>query len=491
MIYWRAMSTRRTFLSTLGSAALLRAGEQNRAFRASPDSKDLRKSQLFLDDTWIEESYRLERVWESAEVYPEPVLRPEMPWEGHQVVMFGSVFRDAAGWRMYYMTYNRPAPSLLCLAYSSDGLHWERPKLGLFEYQGSKANNIVFAPEPGKAHDGPTVCHDPADPKAPYKMIYYMHGEGVRAGEHVAFSRDGVEWKHHPEPVLTTGDRTNVLPSRDHRGKFVAYMRHRDMMRLHRARSIWRTESDDFLHWSEPEAVLRADLLDDANTELYGMAVFPYSDLYLGLLERWYDNPDVIELQLAWSHDGKDWQRPQKRSAFLGPAFPWNKGLELRGEHGAGAGGQSALVSTSAGAAARMAGEAPQSYGAIGLASARRRPFSRPSAATSRKACCSHRPMTWPGGGLLLNSTNTALSGGRIPRAAAAPSPWKCAMRTTSPWPASAAPDKAVVNSNSTLTSARELKFGGGRTLSTQAGKRIRLAIGLRDARLYSFRATV
>src|SRR4051794_32567449 len=121
------MTTRREFLKRTAAAGLtgvgaVRAAVQNRAFCADPAALDLRHSQLFLDDTWIEESYRLQRLWQAAEIYPEPVLRPEAPWEGHQVVMFGSVFRDASGWRMYYMPYNRPAPVLFCIAYSSDGI---------------------------------------------------------------------------------------------------------------------------------------------------------------------------------------------------------------------------------------------------------------------------------------------------------------------------------------------------------------------------------
>jgi len=41
------------------------------------------------------------------------------------------------------MTYNRPDPMRLCMAVSNDGMRWERPKLGLYEHSGSKANNIL------------------------------------------------------------------------------------------------------------------------------------------------------------------------------------------------------------------------------------------------------------------------------------------------------------------------------------------------------------
>ena len=36
-------------------------------------------------------------------------------------------------------------PAYSCYATSSDGLNWERPELGLFAHEGSKANNIVGA----------------------------------------------------------------------------------------------------------------------------------------------------------------------------------------------------------------------------------------------------------------------------------------------------------------------------------------------------------
>ena len=35
---------------------------------------DLTKSQLFLDDLWIEEQHKLTRLWHPADIYPEPVL---------------------------------------------------------------------------------------------------------------------------------------------------------------------------------------------------------------------------------------------------------------------------------------------------------------------------------------------------------------------------------------------------------------------------------
>jgi hypothetical protein len=488
------LTSRRRFFQAGGAFAGLVAqhpapgfAPQGHSSAADPDTRDLRQSQLFLDDTWIEETYRLERVWESADVYPEPVLRPEAPWEGHQIVMFGSVFRTGSEWRMYYFTYNRPEPSLCCLATSQDGFRWERPKLGLFEYRGNKANNIVFAPGTGEGNDGPTVCYDSADPQAPYKMMYYGFGKLAR-GEYVAFSKDGIQWDHKPGPVLITGDRTNVMGTRDHRGKFVSFLRNKNMMQMDRARSVSRSESDDFLHWTQPETILRQDLLDDPNTELYGMAGFPYSDLYLGMLERWYSVPDVFEIQIAWSYDGRDWHRPERRSAFIGPRFPWNKAWTtcantppIREEN--------QLYIYFGGRSGAHQREAPQSYGVIGLASITVDRFAA-IRADFKDGLLLTKPMRWPGGDLILNSMNTRYPQGHPANGGGAVSV-EVRDEQNQAIPGFSAADTARFDyvSPGWEKGERPVRWGADRSLTELAGKRIRLAFTLRDAKLYSFRA--
>ena len=251
---------RRTFFGTgawlaLAGATGVNAHGQTQAVSpgGDPTRKDLRHSQLFLDDTWIERTARLERFWETPDLFPEPVLRPDARWEGGQIVMSGSVFKFGNDWRMYYRAYNRPAPTLFCMATSSDGLHWERPQLGLVEYGGSKANNILYASAEGERNDGVTVCHDEQDSSQPFKAMYFSTSAASGLGVSMSLFSSGrwIVWKHRPEPVLTnTGDRTFLLSSRDPGGKFVAFLRHKDMMKLDRARTVWRSESDDFLRWS-------------------------------------------------------------------------------------------------------------------------------------------------------------------------------------------------------------------------------------------------
>ena len=78
----------------------------------------------------------------------------DQPWEGN-VSAYITIFRDGDKVRMYYRGASDPAYSsgaghvpkhseVTCYAESPDGLVWSKPKLGLYEFNGSKANNIVW-----------------------------------------------------------------------------------------------------------------------------------------------------------------------------------------------------------------------------------------------------------------------------------------------------------------------------------------------------------
>ena len=88
-------------------------------------------------------------------------------------------------------------------AISEDGVNWHKPNLGMFEYKGSKDNNIVIE---GR---GPIIKDDAEpDPNKRYKGIKRLHsyvGEPAYSehGARAIFSPDGINW--------TTGERI-LLP---------------------------------------------------------------------------------------------------------------------------------------------------------------------------------------------------------------------------------------------------------------------------------------
>ena len=72
-------------------------------------------------------------------------LVTDKPWEGNTCAYY-SVFQDGELYRMYYRgSHHKPAhEEVTCYAESKDGITWTKPNLGLFEFDGSKENNIVW-----------------------------------------------------------------------------------------------------------------------------------------------------------------------------------------------------------------------------------------------------------------------------------------------------------------------------------------------------------
>ena len=283
--------------------------------------------QFLFDDALIAYQQRVTRRWLPATVFPRPAIEPDRPWEGRILALYGTVLPDpAGGWRMYYTNFRAGKPTQVFLATSPDGFVWERPSLGLVDWNGSRANNIVLAPE--WHMDAPSVAYDPADPAAPYKMLAFLAGPGETWGAtwglYAHLSKDGLRWTQMPGVRLRAGDRTNVMVDRSG-GKFVALTRHPEMAAQTGGRAVYRSESVDFREWSEPELVMAPDRYDEPNVQIYGMSAFERHGWHFGLVEYWHDTPDVIETHLAISRDGRQWLRPLPRSPFIGPASDWNR----------------------------------------------------------------------------------------------------------------------------------------------------------------------
>ena len=77
----------------------------------------------------------------------EKVLVKEFPWET-EGINHVTVFPDDGLYRMYYRGYTAGSSAdkdqVVCYAESRDGIQWDKPELGLFEWKGSSANNIVW-----------------------------------------------------------------------------------------------------------------------------------------------------------------------------------------------------------------------------------------------------------------------------------------------------------------------------------------------------------
>ena len=156
--------------------------------------------ELMIDDHLIESFQGDARQQLHHPVAREIALNHDAPWEGSGSG-YHTVFRDGDLYRMYYRgaQYNivngklrEGHPQVTCYAESRDGIHWEKPKLGLFDFEGSKENNIIWAGDRATHNFAPfkdTRPDVPADER--YKAFAYAakgRGLGVLA------SADGIRW---------------------------------------------------------------------------------------------------------------------------------------------------------------------------------------------------------------------------------------------------------------------------------------------------------
>ena len=459
---------------------------------------DLTKSQLFLDDTWIEDQQRLTRLWHKADTFPEPVLRPEMPWEETVVRLYGTVFKLEDRWRMYYVGgryRGGDTGMVLCVAESDDGIHWERPIIGEIEYQGSKENNIVLRPI-----QSPSVCYDPEDEEFPFKLFDHGRpGPGAPGALMGAVSKEGYRWTRLPGALLSpVGDRKTAMSSKVD-GKYVVFTKPAKMRDRYGARVVSISESEDFRTFSEPQLILKPDLIDSPNIEFYGFAAFPYSDMYVGLIERYNVSPDIGDITLAWSYDLRNWQRPVQREAFIGPEYPWNR---LWSGVSSGApvqvGNQLWFHFSGKHGAHSHVKNGPPEYGVVGLATITVDRFASISASHAVMGVDGPvqgrlvtKPMTWPGGNLLLNASTTRdldaypLDGG----GSMSIEVWDDEDRAVEGFSGEHRADfHGNVPSREKVDPAT-IRWPEGRSLDDLAGRKIKLVFHMQDSHLYSFRA--
>jgi hypothetical protein len=281
--------------------------------------------QLFVDDFLIEES-SLWREFHRATYYTaNPVLTPVRDWEKRDphaqvtglppspsaMVFSDGVFFDPSD-RLFKMWYMGGYQQHTGVAFSRDGIAWERPNLDVV-----RGSNVVLLDR----RDSSTVWLDHAakDPAARFKMaVYTLDDRALR----LHTSRDGVHWRklHVPGP---SGDRSTFFynPFRD---VWVFSLRAEDPGGLNRFRRY--VESRDFAttRWTTADTVLwtDADSRDRTGTdlaarpELYNLDAVAYESVLLGLFTIYRgERPErekPNDVALGFSRDGFHWARPSR-----------------------------------------------------------------------------------------------------------------------------------------------------------------------------------
>jgi hypothetical protein len=293
---------------------------------------------LFVDDIQTDSMQKVIRTLHvPARADENPVLKPDMPWEGSLILQPGSVIYDQDEhifkmWYNSFATASKPdIQQLLLYATSKDGIHWERPQLNIVDFHGSKANN-AFLSWCSWNHSVIKDDSDP-DPSKRYKIAYWNWKTTGKEGVWVAFSPDGIHWKVYENnpviPMAASGDTFSVMQDP---ATHEFWMYHKSAISSQPAsvfggaslRKVARVVSKDFVHWKDDELVLEPDDLDQPDTEFYGLSPFAYGNQYLGFLWVLHTYSQQIDVQLVSSRDGLTWDRSVHRRIFLPLGFVKN-----------------------------------------------------------------------------------------------------------------------------------------------------------------------
>ncbi|HEY0865184.1 MAG TPA: hypothetical protein VGD97_13850 [Lacunisphaera sp.] len=258
----------------------------------------------------------------------EVILKSEKPWEG-TAFFVSSVYQHGGLWHMLYRgidesTGNEEAGSVfLCLATSKDGIHWDRPELGLVDFKGSKANNLTvnadgshrtflftfYDPRPGIPADERVKGIDMRDGERRAGGA----GKGLRA--QILGSADGRVWRDLGLGADLQSDWPNAFDGgsvcwSEVEQQFVGYFRWWDtqpppharllydwMIGRPGVRSVFRSVSKDLKSWSAPE---RMSFGDTPAEHLYEVPTVPYfrnPKLYVSLAGRFNPGRRALTLE--------------------------------------------------------------------------------------------------------------------------------------------------------------------------------------------------
>ena len=491
---------------------------------AEPPAAIGARRELFVDDALIE---RLDGGAELRLHHPEPreiALVHDAAWEGSGSG-YHSVFQDGDRYRMYYKAWQLDVsasgvktdthPLFCCYAESDDGIHWRKPELGLNEFNGSKANNIVIASgkigEVNADAGHPAIFKDEnpaATPDARYKALLRSSSpKGLLAFQ----SADGLHWSPmQTEPVITAGafDSQNLAFWDAARGEYRAYWRiftagvtDEDNWKPGGYRAIRTATSKDFLHWEN-----QADLTytDSPAEHLYTNQVKPYHrapHLLIGFPTRYVERGWSESMRALPEREHREWRAKANQrygtaiteglfmasrdgvhfkrwnEAFLPPGIEregtWNYGQQFIAWQ---------IVETKSaleGAPNELSLYASESYW-TGKSSAVRRYTLRLDGFVSAHAPMKGgelltKPITFTGSKLTLNFSTSAAGSVRVEVQDAE---------------GKALPGFTLDDCEDTFGDAleREVVWKAGKDVSALAGKPVRLRFALKDADVFAFR---
>ena len=228
-----------------------------------------------------------------------PVLKFDKLWEG-AFCGYATVIKDGEKFRLYYRGLPEAGKDgskieTTCYAESKDGIHWEKPNLGLFEINGTRENNVVLANAAPVTHNFSPFLD--TKPSVDLSQRFKALGGTEKSGLIAYISADGIHWKKlQEEPVFSKGkfDSQNVSFWSESEQCYVCYFRTWTGGGYEGFRTVSRTTSKDFVHWTDP---IEMSFGDTPNEHLYTNQTHPYfraPQIYVAIAARFMPGRQVL-----------------------------------------------------------------------------------------------------------------------------------------------------------------------------------------------------
>ena len=302
--------------------------------------------QLFIDNFIIERSINISKSLHSPES-KGPVLTGDKNFQqtGVQTRNAPQWNSQKKAWEWFYWAYYDSSTDARKdhYAISKDGINWDKPDLGLYEFNGAK--NMPYDLPGGPTIKGRYMYHILRDEIGRDSSKRYKGFFGSRDRK-IGFSPDGLKWEFPDIPMIPSYDESHLTYD-EQSEQFIA------SVKLHTewGRSVYLSTSKDFMEWSDPKLIFHADEIDNENrikriqfavdhpeylappviedrgytAQVYQMAIMPYQGIYIGFPLML--NPagpsgnnftGLNQTELTVSRDLYNWERVANREFFLG-----------------------------------------------------------------------------------------------------------------------------------------------------------------------------
>lgn len=388
--------------------------------------------QLFVDDYIVDNRWPLDKVVEvMGRVVHQPVKHASNPVIKGKGGYLNVVWdEDAKLYRMLYQDfwYHNPPRYTYAIAYaeSKDGITWETPNLGLYEWRGSMNNNICWqsleTSIDGPRAEAPFLLELPEEHRRGHRFVMYY--VSAKTGCHLVGSNDCIHWDKASDTNIAKSffpDTQSSIVWDPRRKEFVWYSRATDrygdgdpltrgatrrVCRLANKQlwTQWPIHTQNILIPDDGDATEQSERAFEGANFFYGMPTRYHAGIYFGFLEPYKLRASTITTQLAFSRNGRVFERfpGRQRLIELGPRDAWDDGMVFGSPGWVEVGDEWRIYYCGTDGPHNSTKRTP----GIGLVTIRKEGFASLRGPQHGGVVCT-RAIRWPGGKLLVNCDAT------------------------------------------------------------------------------------